>query len=111
MPSKIALKSIFFILVIVAAILEASGDVILKKWALSGKQTVFFLGVIVYFLATVIWAFSLKYEFLSKAISIITILNLIIVVLVGVLYFNEDLSLVNKIGILIGIVSVIMIQY
>jgi len=67
--------------------------------------------LIVYFVATVIWAFSLKYEFLSKAISIITILNLIIVVLVGVLYFKEDLSIINKVGIVIGIISVILIQY
>jgi len=31
MTSEIALKTIFFVLVILVAILEASGDVILKK--------------------------------------------------------------------------------
>ncbi len=111
MTSEIALKTIFFVLVILVAMLEASGDVILKKWAVDRKQFFFILGLIVYFVATVIWAFSLKYEFLSKAISIITILNLIIVVLVGVLYFKEDLSIINKVGIVIGIISVILIQY
>ncbi len=111
MPSEIALKTIFFVLVILAAVLEASADVILKKWAIDGKQFFFIFGLIVYFVATVIWAFSLKYQFLSKAISIITILNLIIVVLVGLLYFKEDLSMINKVGIVTGILSVILIQY
>ncbi|PKL36753.1 hypothetical protein CVV38_02530 [Candidatus Peregrinibacteria bacterium HGW-Peregrinibacteria-1] len=111
MLSAISLKAIFFILVILAAILEASGDIILKKWALDGKQIFFILGLIVYFAATVIWAFSLKYEFLSKAISIVTIINLIIVVLVGVLYFKEDLAFINKVGILLGIFSVYLIQH
>ncbi|EKE11485.1 MAG: hypothetical protein ACD_15C00074G0002 [uncultured bacterium] len=110
MPTEITLKITFFVLVILAAILEASGDIILKKWATDQKQFLFVLGIIVYFVATVIWAFSLKYEFLSKAISIITILNLIIVVLVGVLYFKEDLSNINKVGILLGILSVILIE-
>ena len=110
MKSEIASKTIFFILVIIAAILEASGDVILKKWALDGKRVFFLCGLITYFAATVIWAFSLKHEFLSKAISIITIVNLILVVLVGVLYFKEDLSIMNKIGIITGIISVILIQ-
>ena len=90
--------------------LEATGDIILKKWAISGKQTIFVLGIAVYFIATLLWALSLKYEFLSNAISIITVLNLVIVVLVGVLYFKEDLSIVNKIGIAFGIISVLMIE-
>ena len=110
MPTIFNTQALFFILVVVAAGLEAFGDVILKKWALDGKNIVFAFGLLVYFASTVIWAYSLKYEFLSKAISVVTILNLIIVVLVGVLYFNEQLTLLNKLGILLGIVSVILIE-
>jgi len=38
----------------------------------------------------------------------VTILNLIIVALVGVLYFKEDLSNTNKLGILLGVLSIIL---
>jgi multidrug transporter EmrE-like cation transporter len=38
------------------------------------------------------------------------VLNLIAVALVGVLYFKEDLTLINKIGIILGVVSVILIE-
>ncbi len=104
------MKYVFLILIALAAAGEAFGDVILKKWAIEGKLAVFVFGIAVYFIATVIWAFSLKYEFLSKAISVITVLNMLIVVLVGVLYFKEDLSAINKIGIALGVLSVVLIE-
>ncbi len=97
-------------LIVISARLEATGDIILKKWAIDGKNIALIFGIAVYFVATLLWAFSLKYEFLSKAISILTVLNLVIVVLVGVLYFKEDLSMVNKIGIALGIISIILIE-
>ena len=68
------------------------------------------IGLIVYFIGTVFWAVSLKYEFLSKAISVFTILNLIIVSLAGVIIFKEDLSVVNKIGIALGALSIILVE-
>ena len=59
---------------------------------------------------TTFWAYSLKYGHLSKAISIFAILNLVILVLVGVFIFKEDLSLTNKIGIILGIIGIILIE-
>jgi len=43
-------------------------------------------------------------------ITALSTVGLVIVVLVGVLYFNEDLSLINKVGIGLGILSVILIE-
>ncbi|PKM89337.1 hypothetical protein CVU83_00280 [Candidatus Falkowbacteria bacterium HGW-Falkowbacteria-2] len=103
-------KKLFFILVIAAAVLEASGDIFLKKWALDNKNLIFFFGLILYIGAVILWAFALKHEVLSKAISIVTIVNLIIVVLVGVFYFQDNLTLINKIGIALGIISIALIQ-
>ena len=110
MVSEITIKSIFFILIILATTFEVVGDVLFKKWALNGKNALIIAGFIIYALGTIFWAFSLRYEYLSKAISILTLLNLIVVVLVGVLYFKENLSLVNKIGILLGVASIILIE-
>ncbi len=110
MMPEINLKFVFILLIVLAVILEVIGDVFFKKWAIGNKNILLIIGLLVYFIGTVFWAFSLKYEFLSKAISIFTILNLIIVVLVGVIYFKEDLSLINKIGIITGIISVILVE-
>lgn len=106
-----SVKKLFLGLIGIAAVLEAVGDIVLKKWAIDGRYTILLIGLFVYLVATMIWAWSLKYDFLSRAISTITIINLIIVVLAGVFLFNEDLSITNKIGIALGILSVIMIQW
>lgn len=110
MVSAITLKFIFFGLVILAISGEVIGDILFKKWSLNGKNAILTTGFIIYSIGTLFWAFSLKYEVLSKAISVLTILNLIIIVLIGVLYFNENLSFMNKIGISLGILSMILIE-
>ena len=110
MTSEIALKFIFFGLIALAVALEVVGDVFFKKWSIDNKNILLYVGLLIYFISTIFWAISLKYEYLSKAISVFTVLNLVIVVLVGVLYFKEDLSLINKVGIGLGILSVILIE-
>ncbi|MFA5125598.1 MAG: SMR family transporter [archaeon] len=110
MAEEFVLKIIFFSLILVATFLEVVGDVFFKKWSLGESNWILILGFVIYFIGTVFWAFSLKYGFLSKAISVLTILNLIAVVLVGVLYFKEDLSFINKIGIAVGVLSIILIE-
>lgn len=110
MTSEISLKFIFFGLIALAVTLEVVGDVFFKKWSIDGKNILLYIGLLIYFIGTIFWAISLKYEYLSKAISIFTVLNLVIIVLVGIFYFKEDLSLINKIGIGLGILSVILIE-
>ena len=67
-------------------------------------------GLAIYFAGAAFWAVSLKYESLSKAISVFTVLNLVAVVLAGTLFFHENLTLVNKIGIVLGIISIACIE-
>lgn len=111
MTSEATFKLIFFGLIVLAVALEVVGDVLFKKWTIDNKNLLLYSGFLIYAISTIFWAISLKYDFLSKAISIFTILNLIVVVLVGVLYFKEDLSLLNKIGIGLGALSVILMSF
>ncbi len=104
-------KLLFLSLLLLAVVFEAVADISFKFSYLQSKQIWLWLGIGLYTVGTVIWAFSLRYEYLSKAISIFTILNLIIVILVGVLFFHEDLSLMSKFGIGLGIISVILMQF
>ncbi|MDO8620491.1 MAG: SMR family transporter [bacterium] len=100
----------FLVLILLAVVFEAVADISFKYAHLANKQMWLWLGVGLYTVGTVIWAFSLRYEYLSKAISIFTVLNLIAVILVGVLFFHENLSLLNKFGIGLGILAVILMQ-
>lgn len=103
-------KIAFFALIGIAVVLEVIADVLFKKWALENKDTLLLIGLAFYFVGTVFWAFSLRQELLSKAISVFTVLNLIMVILVGVLYFKEDITGLNKAGIFLGVISVILME-
>lgn len=103
-------KLLFFILIILAVILEVSADILFKRWSLTNKTTLIVVGMLLYTTGTFFWALSLKYELLAKAGVIFTIANLILIVLAGVLIFNEQLSTANKLGIALGIMSVILLE-
>ena len=101
---------IFLAFIFFAVVFETIADVFFKFSHLQNKPIYLWIGVVLYTIGTIGWAFSLRYEYLSKAISIFTILNLIAVILVGIIFFKEDVSLVNKLGIGLGILSVILMQ-
>jgi multidrug transporter EmrE-like cation transporter len=103
-------KLIFLSLIVFGVIFEVAGDILIKKWALAQGQTFLWVGLAIYLIGSAFWIFSLRYDYLSRAISIFTILNLILIVAAGVLFFNEQLSLGNKIGIALGIISVLLIE-
>ncbi len=103
-------KFLFLGLILLATTLEVIGDVFFKKWSIIHNQSLLYIGIVLYGIGSMFWILSLKYELLSRAISIITILNLIAIVLIAVLYFKEDLSMINKVGIALGILAVVLIE-
>jgi multidrug transporter EmrE-like cation transporter len=103
-------KYLFLILVIFAVSFEIVADIMFKKWATENKNLLIVGGLCIYLVGTIIWAFSMRYNLFSKAVSIFSILNFVAAVLVGVFFFKEDLSLINKIGIALGLVSIVLIE-
>lgn len=103
-------KLIFFLILIFAVLLEVTGDFYFKKWSTQNKIGLIFLGFLFYTLGSLFWAASLKYELLSKAGLIFMILNIILITLMSIFYFNEQLSVANKIGIGLGIISIILLE-
>jgi len=101
---------LFLSLVGGAVVLEVIADVLFKRWSLEGRSILLALGLALYFAGTVVWAYSLKYEYLSKAITVFTVLNLVLVILAGVLLFDEQLSTINKVGVALGVLSVVLVQ-
>jgi len=103
-------KILFWIFTLLGAGLEIIGDVFFKRWTIEHKSMLIWAGFFIYAIGALCWAVSLKYELLSKAISIFTVLNLVIVSLIGIFFFKEDISVLGKIGILLGILSIVLIE-
>ena len=103
-------KIIFFSILIVSVLLETGADFFFKKWAIESKNIVLIFGLLLYIIASIFFAVSLKYEFLSKTISIFSLLNLLAITLVGILFFKEHLTILNKIGVGLAIISIILIE-
>ena len=93
-----------------AVFFEIIADIILKYWSINPKTIFVVCGIIVYTIGTTMFAYSLRFGDLSKMGTIFTVVNLIVVVLIGLLLFKEQVSLINMIGIFLGVISVILVQ-
>ena len=111
MEQSTLLKLFFLALIIIGVALEVAGDVFFKWWAIENKTMLLVVGLLIYFTGAAFWAVSLKYGPLSKAITIFTVLNLIAVVLIGVFFFKENLTILNKIGVALGVLSVLLMEF
>lgn len=108
---EISPKWAFFILIIVAVAFELLADMLFKKWTQENKLLLLGMGLVLYLIGTVFWAYSLRQENLSTAIVVFTLINLIGGVVVGVVYFHEELSFLQKAGIGLGVLSVVLIEW
>ena len=104
------MKYFFILLVIVVSILEVAGDILFKEWTLKNNKYLLILGIIAYLVATTFWAFSLKFQNISKAVVIFGVLTVIIGVLVGVFLYKEPLTTLNIIGVILGLAAIFLIE-
>lgn len=103
-------KQLFIIFVGAAVLLEAAADILFKKWGLESRNHYLLIGLIIYFIGTLFWAYSMKYEYLSKAIPVFTICNLVIITFAGTYFFKDVIAPINIVGIVLGIASVVLIE-
>lgn len=101
---------IYYFLIICAAFAEAVGDGVLKKWAISQDKHWFLMGIMLYLGAMIPWAFSLKYEIISKAIIVVMILNTLFVLIIGSYFFKESLTDIQKLGVAFALFGLILIE-
>ncbi len=107
---QITSSNIGLILIIIGASIEVFADIFFKIWNDKGGYHFIFAGIILYLIGTMCWVISLRYETFTKSGVIFLLLNIILLSLTGLLFFKDELSIINKVGILLGIVSIIMVE-
>ena len=103
-------RATFLTLIALAVAFEVVADVLFKKWAMENRGQLLAIGLALYFIGTVFWAISLRHDLLSRAVTVFTVANLIAVVLAGVLIFGEELTTLQRIGIGLGVLSVLLLE-
>ena len=102
--------NIGLILISIGAAIEVFADIAFKLWNDRNEIHLIIIGVILYLTGTAFWVASLKYESFTKSGTVFLLLNIILLTMTGLLLFKDNLSNINRLGILIGILSVIMIE-
>jgi multidrug transporter EmrE-like cation transporter len=84
--------------------------VLIKKYILIGNVWLLILCLLFYSVMIAIYIILLRNDGLSKVYTLVQILQVILVVLMGILFFNEKLSLNIIIGILFGIIAIYLLN-
>jgi drug/metabolite transporter (DMT)-like permease len=89
---------------------EMVADIFAKNWSLRGGWYLAGLSLLSYMLANVFWLFALKNgSGLTKGAIIFSISSAVVATILGVFFYKEDLSIIQMIGVFLGLVSLIFI--
>jgi len=83
---------------------------LIKKYIISGNLWLLILCLICYSIMIAIYINLLRTNGLSKMYTLVQILQVLLVVLMGILFFNEKLSLNIIIGLLFGIIAIYLLN-
>lgn len=83
---------------------------LIKKYILNGNTWLLILCLLFYSVMIAIYIKLLRNDGLSKVYTLVQILQVILVVLMGILFFNEKLSLNIIIGLLFGIIAIYLLN-
>jgi multidrug transporter EmrE-like cation transporter len=110
MSSIINIPAIIWL--IISALFFACGEFLSKKFALHPSASYVIVIIVVYTLGTLTWLPAiLQKNQLSIVGAMWSVLSLLATVLIGVLIFDEHLSLVGILGILFAIISIGLLSF
>lgn len=102
--------NIAIILLLIGGIVFTLGDLIMKKWALTNSHLFYLIGMGLYIVGLAFLAQSYKYKHIGIASAIIVLINIIALSLVSYFYFKETLSLAHIFGLVLGMISILIIE-
>ena len=97
-------------LILLAATSVVSGDYFAKLWSTSLNDTHMILAFIGYFFSAFFFIPTLLREGLVTTSILWSVLSIIGFVIVGLLIFNETLSTIQIIGVVLGIISLLVLS-
>ena len=99
-------------LLILAAggIVLTAGDIFMKEWVKNDSMVFYVIGILIYLVGMNFLAASFKFKNIGVASLILVLFNIIVLTIVSWLFFKETLSVPQLIGIVMGLVSVTILE-
>lgn len=110
MSSLINMNVLPIVLLFVGGVVLTVGDVVMKKWVNQSGWHLYFAGLMIYFVGLNFLAYSFKYKNIGVASLIFVLFNIVTLCFVSWVYFKETLSLLQILGIVIGLISVVILE-
>jgi len=99
----------WFILVLLAVSNSLIGTIIAKKWINNHEALLFWISLIFFLFSSLAWIEVLKYERLTIVSSVWDISYLILVIILGILVYQERLNWQEGIGVILAIITIILL--
>lgn len=100
----------FWILILIAIVAEAIGDIMFRLAALKHNNIILTIGFLIYICGSFVWAISLRHHELSKAIVIFAVINVSLAALGGIA-LGESVSYKQIIGMILGLAALALIEW
>ena len=92
------------------ALFLTAGDIVFKYWSGHGHAVLYGIGLALYLVGLIFLVRSYKFANIEVASALIVIFNIIILTIVGWLYFKEHISGTEILGIMAGLVSIFLLE-
>lgn len=90
---------------------EFIADIFAKEWSLAQHRHILWIGALgSYLLANTFWLFALKNgSGLTRGAIIFSVFSAILAAFIGMLLYHEQLSKIQMLGVVVGIISLVLI--
>jgi multidrug transporter EmrE-like cation transporter len=98
------------ILLFAGGVILTAGDIVMKKWVSNHNALFFMIGLAIYLCGLVFLVHSYKYKNIAVASTMFVIFNVVTLSFVSWFYFKEGLSVLQMIGIIMGLGAVVVLE-
>lgn len=89
---------------------ELVADIFAKQWSVSGRPHIWLVAIVAYCLANFFWLFALKNGVgLGRGAVMFSLVSEALAIIVGLYFFKEHITLMQGVGILLGVVSLVLL--
>ncbi len=91
-------------------VFEIVADVFAKEWALKSNPIFWICSLAGYIVANAFWLYAIKHgSGLARGATIFSVASAILAIIIGLLFYKEQVSLIQAVGMVVGLIAIVLI--